>query len=228
MNTIDDIEKNIVACQRCPRLRAYCSESARRKRRAYMDDTYWGRPVPGWGDPEASILIVGLAPATHGANRTGRMFTGDRSGDFLYAALHRAGLASQSVSRACDDGLALRRVYISNVVRCAPPQNKPLPEEMNACRPFLRAEIKALTNLRVILALGKIAFDNVLIALEEVGAPIPKPRPAFIHCKSYALGRLTLTASYHPSQRNTSTGLLTQVMMNEVLQSVLRSEKFSE
>ncbi len=221
MNSIPEIETAIVACERCPRLRVYCAEVAQRKRRAFRDDDYWGKPVPGFGDPAAQILIVGLAPAAHGANRTGRMFTGDRSGDFLYAALHRAGLASQPYSNGRNDGLTLRNVYIGDVARCAPPENKPLPQEIEACRHYLQAEITALSNLRLILALGKIAFDNVWVILKDKGLAPAKPRLPFVHGKLYDLGRLALAACYHPSQRNTSTGLITSAMMDEVLGNVL-------
>ena len=208
----------IVACEKCPRLRAYGTAVAREKRRAFREETYWGRPVPGFGDPQAHLLIVGLAPAAHGGNRTGRMFTGDRSGDFLYAALHRAGFASQPIARSRDDGLQLIDAYIAASGRCAPPDNKPTPAELDNCRPYLIEELRLLKNARVIVALGKVAFDNVLVALADRGVGIPRPRPAFGHEAIYQLSEYTLIGSYHPSQRNTQTGLLTPAMMDRVLQ----------
>jgi uracil-DNA glycosylase family 4 len=190
---------------------------ARVKRRAFREQTYWGRPVPGWGDPRAWLWVVGLAPAAHGGNRTGRVFTGDRSGDFLYAALHRAGLANQPSSVSIDDGLQLSGVYISAAVRCAPPDNKPLPSEYDNCRPYLLADLHLLKDARVIFALGKIAFDSALRVLADSGASIPSPRPAFGHARAYTAGDYTLVSSYHPSQRNTQTGLLTPAMMDHAL-----------
>jgi uracil-DNA glycosylase len=211
-----------VACERCPRLRTYCEAVAREKRRAFRDEVYWGKPVPGFGDPNARLLLVGLAPAAHGGNRTGRMFTGDRSGDFLYAALHRAGFANQPIATSRDDGLQLIDAYIAASGRCAPPDNKPTPEELNNCRPYLIEELGLLKNARVIVALGKIAFDNVLLALADRGVEIPKPRPSFGHAVIYRLGDYTLIGSYHPSQRNTQTGLLTPAMFDRVFQQVRR------
>jgi uracil-DNA glycosylase family 4 len=213
----------IVACSKCPRLRAYCSAVAREKRRAFRDETYWGRPLPGFGDPQAHLLIVGLAPAAHGGNRTGRMFTGDRSGDFLYAALHRAGFANQPMAVSRDDGLQLLDAYIAAAGRCAPPDNKPTREELDNCRPYLIEDLRLLKNVRAILTLGKLAFDAVLAVLADRGGVIPKPRPAFGHDVAYTLGRYTLIGSYHPSQRNTQTGLLTPEMFDAVLQRVKRS-----
>jgi uracil-DNA glycosylase family 4 len=191
---------------------------AREKRRAFREETYWGKPVPGFGDPQARLLIVGLAPAAHGGNRTGRMFTGDRSGDFLYAALHRAGFANQPIARSRDDGLQLIDVYLAASGRCAPPANKPTPAELDSCRPYLIEEVRLLKNARVIVALGRVAFDNVLVVLAERGVGIPRPRPAFAHEAIYQLSEFTLIGSYHPSQRNTQTGLLTPKMMDRVLQ----------
>jgi uracil-DNA glycosylase family 4 len=215
----DEIEN----CRACPRLTRYREEVARVKRRAFRDQTYWGRPVPGFGDPGAELVIVGLAPAAHGANRTGRMFTGDRSGDFLYAALYRAGLASQPTSRSRDDGLALRGVYITAPCRCAPPENKPLPIELRRCAPFLSRELMLLPRAKVFLALGAIGFRALLDHLERQGQPIPSPRPAFGHAAEVPLqnGRLLL-ASYHVSQQNTQTGKLTPAMFDAVLQSAMR------
>jgi uracil-DNA glycosylase len=207
----------IITCRLCPRLVEYRERVAREKRRAFRDEIYWGRPVPGWGDPQARILIVGLAPAAHGANRTGRMFTGDRSGDFLYGALFRAGFASQPVTRASDDGLALRNVYITSAARCAPPANKPTPAELANCLPYLQAELEFLPNLIALLALGKTGFDACMRALGGNGFELPKPRPLFGHAVYYQVGKYRLVGSYHPSQRNTQTGLLTPAMMDEAL-----------
>ncbi len=207
----------IIACEQCPRLVAYCVQVARAKRRAYRDEEYWGKPVPGWGDPQARLLIVALAPAAHGANRTGRMFTGDRSGDFLYAALHRAGFANQPTSLSGGDGLALSGAYLSNVARCAPPGNRPVPGELDNCRRYLVEELRLLRQARVVLALGKIAFDGALEAIAALGPAPPSPRPAFAHGAVHRMGTYTLIASYHPSQRNTSTGRLTRSMFDRVL-----------
>ncbi len=216
--TLAQVNAAIVACEKCSRLRRYCTAVAQEKRRAFREETYWGKPVPGFGDPQAQLLIVGLAPAAHGGNRTGRMFTGDRSGDFLYAALHRAGFANQPIAVARDDGLQLQRAYIAASGRCAPPDNKPTPEELANCRPYLIEELRLLKKVHVIVALGKIAFDNVLVALADRGVAIPKPRPAFGHAVVYPLDRYTLIGSYHPSQRNTQTGLLTPVMFDRIFQ----------
>ena len=218
------LASDIVACERCPRLRAHCLEIARIKRRAYRDQDYWGRPVPGFGDHRARLLIVGLAPAAHGANRTGRMFTGDRSGEWLYQALHRAGFASQGLSVSRDDGLKLRGVYITAVCRCAPPLNRPEPSEIERCAPFLDGEIELLQDLRVVLALGKVAWDAVVRRACRVSpASVPRPRPAFGHgaaawlpIRAGAPG-LPLLGCYHPSQQNTSTGRLTRLMLDAVI-----------
>jgi uracil-DNA glycosylase family 4 len=212
----------VTACQLCPRLRDHCQEVARVRRRAYREQTYWGRPVPGFGDPRAWLLIVGLAPAAHGANRTGRMFTGDRSGDFLYAALHRAGLASQPHSVSKDDGLQLSGVYITAPCRCAPPENQPLPEELARCRPFLTRELALLTQVRVVLALGAIGFRAYLGEAAAQGCTLPVPAPRFGHGVTVPLGARSggwpvLLASYHVSQQNTQTGKLTPAMFDEVL-----------
>ena len=215
--SIEELDAAIIGCRRCPRLVTYREQVARHKSRAFHNETYWGRPVPGWGDRQARILIVGLAPAAHGGNRTGRVFTGDRSGDFLYAALHRAGLANQPASVARDDGLQLKDVYIAAAARCAPPDNKPTPAELANCRPYLIDELRLLQQARVIIALGKIAFDNVLLALAARGISIPRPRPAFGHNIAHQVGDYILIASYHPSQRNTSTGLLTRAMFDQVI-----------
>lgn len=212
------LNERIIRCAICPRLTAYRQQVAQVKRKAFMAWDYWGRAVPGWGDPLARLWIVGLAPAAHGGNRTGRVFTGDRSGDFLYAALHRAGFANQPTSVSADDGLQLRDAYISAAVRCAPPDNKPLPQEFDACRPYLAADLRLLAQAQVIFALGKIAFDSALRVLADAGGIVASPRPVFGHAKACAIGRYHLVASYHPSQRNTQTGLLTPDMMDAALE----------
>jgi uracil-DNA glycosylase family 4 len=216
-DSLDAVNAAIVVCRKCPRLVTYREEVARVKRRAFREQVYWGRPLPGFGDPLAWLWIVGLAPAAHGGNRTGRVFTGDRSGDFLYAALYRAGLANQPASVSIDDGLHLRGVYVSAAVRCAPPDNKPLPEEYDRCRPYMAADLRLLQQVRVIFALGKIAFDNALRVLVDAGAVLASPRPAFGHARAYEVGQYRLVSSYHPSQRNTQTGLLTPAMMDAAL-----------
>ena len=209
----------IVSCERCPRLRAYCARVGREKRRAFRDEVYWARPVPGFGDPRAQLLVVGLAPAAHGANRTGRVFTGDGaggSGDFLMAALHRAGFANMPTSRDPDDGLRLTRVFIAAAVRCAPPANKPTPEELANCLPHLDAEVAALPRVRVVVALGRIGHDAYLRLLKQRGLAV-RPKPAFAHASQALLpnGQL-LIGCYHPSRQNTNTGKLTSRMMDEV------------
>jgi uracil-DNA glycosylase family 4 len=215
----------IVSCEACPRLRRYCAEIAREKRKAYRDCVYWGRPVPGFGDPRARLLIVGLAPAAHGANRTGRVFTGDGtggSGDFLMAALHRTGFASIPTSRHPDDGLALKDAFIAATVRCAPPDNKPTPEEIARCLPHLAAEIEGLPSIRVIVALGKLAFDGYLQLLKSRGTTI-RPKPQFSHGSVHTLpnGQL-LMGTYHPSRQNTNTGKLTPPMLAAVFADAKR------
>jgi uracil-DNA glycosylase family 4 len=211
------VSRDVIACERCTRLRAYCAEVARVKRKAHRDETYWGRPVPGFGDPDAWLLIVGLAPGAHGANRTGRMFTGDRSGEWLYGELHRQGLASAPRSTHTGDGLLLRGAYITAAARCAPPDNKPALGELDNCREYLVREIAALENVRVRLALGRIAFDAILKARRERGLPGLKRRPEFAHAAYAALPEGGfLLSSYHPSQQNTSTGRLTIQMWRAV------------
>jgi uracil-DNA glycosylase len=209
----------IITCNRCPRLREYCELVGREKRRAFRDDTYWARPVPGFGDPRARLLLVGLAPAAHGANRTGRVFTGDGtggSGDFLMAALHRAGFANIPTSRHPDDGLMLRDAFIAAAVRCAPPDNKPAPEEIASCLPHLDAEVSALPRVRIVVALGKIAFDAYLQLLRSRDVAI-RPRPQFAHGSVDVLPNgQTLIGCYHPSRQNTNTGKLTARMMDAV------------
>jgi uracil-DNA glycosylase family 4 len=217
--TLAAAQADIVACERCPRLRTYCAEIARAKRKAFRDEVYWGRPVPGFGDPLARVLLVALAPAAHGANRTGRVFTGDGpggSGDFLMAALHRAGFANLPTSRHPGDGLALTDTFIAAAARCAPPDNKPTPEEIANCRPHLDAELAALPRVRVVVGLGKIAFDAYLQLLKARGVAM-RPRPAFGHGVVHTLANgQTLIGCYHPSRQNTNTGKLTACMMDEV------------
>lgn len=217
------VARDVASCERCPRLRAWCTEVAQVKVRRFADWDYWGRPVPGFGDPRARLLIVGLAPAAHGANRTGRVFTGDRSGDFLFAALHRAGFASQPTSVSRDDGLVLRDAYVAALARCAPPQNKPRPEEIAHCRDYLRRELGLLRELRAVLALGRIAMDGFLALLREDGRLPARRAYAFGHGVSHDVGDgLHLFASYHPSQQNTFTGRLTPRTFDAVLQDVKR------
>ena len=213
----------IVACRACPRLVAWREDAAARAPRRFRGQRYWARPVPGFGDPGARLLVVGLAPAAHGGNRTGRVFTGDASGDFLFAGLHGAGFASQPVSVSREDGLTLRDAWIAAAVRCAPPDNRPTPLEFATCRPFLAREIAALENLRVVLALGALAWRSALKALEENESAIPRPRPAFAHGAEVALGRVTLFGSYHVSQQNTNTGRLTPAMFDAVLERIKRA-----
>lgn len=209
----------IVACRRCPRLVAWREQVAREKVARFREDEYWGRPLPGFGDPEARILILGLAPAAHGGNRTGRVFTGDASGDFLWAALHRAGLADRPASRRADDGLTLTDAYIAAAVRCAPPANKPSIDERDACAPFLVRELALLSRVRVVLALGAFGWDAGLRAMAEMGqvARPPGPKPRFGHGAEAVVGRYVLLGSYHPSQQNTFTGRLTAPMFDEVV-----------
>lgn len=218
------LHEEIIGCNRCPRLRDHCINISTIKRRAYMNFEYWGKPVPAFGDTNARILILGLAPAAHGANRTGRMFTGDRSGDWLFRALHQAGFASQpsSVSRA--DGLRLNDVYITAAARCAPPDNKPLPQEIHNCRPYLERELDLLANLQIVIALGKIAFDTYLDVLKNRKVIRSRAPFQFGHdCEfTTAPGQPLLISSYHPSQQNTSTGKLTEKMLLDVFRRAKR------
>jgi uracil-DNA glycosylase family 4 len=204
------LERAVVACRRCPRLVAWREKIAREKRAAYSDEDYWGLPVPGFGDPDAHVVVFGLAPAAHGANRTGRFFTGDRSGDFLFAALHRAGFASKPVSRSRDDGLALDNAWISAAVRCAPPQNRPTPAERDTCLPYAARELELL-DAKVVVCLGAFAWDAAL-RLYRV-----RPKPKFAHGAEHREGAVTLLGCYHPSQQNTFTGVLTPAMLDTVL-----------
>ena len=212
------LEREITACRTCPRLVEWRETVAAEKRAAFRDQDYWGRPVPAFGDPAARVVVLGLAPAAHGANRTGRMFTGDRSGDFLYASLHRTGFANQPTAVSADDGLALRGCWITAGVRCAPPANKPLPSEREACRAWLDRELALLEHLRVVVCLGGFAWDVALGSLPALGALVPRPRPRFAHGAEAGLGAVTLLGCFHPSQQNTFTGRLTPPMMDAVFE----------
>lgn len=220
--TIVELNEILLNCRRCPRLVAWREEVAKTKRRAYMDWTYWGKPVPGFGDPHARLMVIGLAPGAHGSNRTGRMFTGDASGNFLYAALHRAGFASQPHSANREDGLTLRDIYITAVVRCAPPDNKPSPEELINCRPYLLDEMRLLSNIRGIVALGSIAYNQVLTIFRQQQTPFDAP-PFGHHILLRPEGNLPwVLASYHPSRQNTQTGRLTAAMFDQIWQTARR------
>jgi uracil-DNA glycosylase family 4 len=210
------LEAEIHACRRCPRLVAWREEAAADPPRRFRGEEYWGRPVAGFGDPEARLAIVGLAPAANGANRTGRMFTGDRSGDWLYAALHRAGFANQPTAVDRDDGLRLEGVYISAVVRCAPPANRPTTAERDTCLPYLERELRLLGGCRTIVALGSFAWDGALRALRGLGAGAPRPKPRFGHGAEARVADWALLGCYHPSQQNTFTGKLTEPMLDAI------------
>ena len=210
------LRREVILCRRCPRLVRWREEVARRKVRRFAGETYWGKPNPGFGDTEAKLLLVGLAPAAHGGNRTGRMFTGDESGNWLFRALYDAGFASQPESTSRDDGLTLEGCYITATCRCAPPKNKVLPSEIRNCRPFLHREIALLKNVRVVVGLGRIGFDTALSAFRELGLIQFTRRPAFAHAARYRIGPYTFIASFHPSQQNTFTGRLTRPMLNRV------------
>ncbi|MFD6178460.1 MULTISPECIES: uracil-DNA glycosylase [unclassified Isoptericola] len=225
--TLAALDAHLVECRACPRLVAWREEVARERRAAYRDETYWGRPVPGFGDPAAAVVVVGLAPAAHGANRTGRMFTGDRSGDFLFAAMHRTGFANQATSVSAADGLELTGIRVTAPVRCAPPANKPTPEERRRCAPFLARELELVGDgVRVAVALGAIGWQALLTTLAEQGWRVPRPRPAFAHGAEVTLVRdgagpasptLTVLGCFHVSQQNTFTGRLTPAMLDAVL-----------
>jgi uracil-DNA glycosylase family 4 len=224
--SLSAVRDSIISCNRCVRLRSYCQEVGRTRKASFRDQVYWARPVPGFGDSSARLLILGLAPAAHGANRTGRVFTGDgvgASGDFLMAALKRAGFANISTSQQPDDGLKLTDAYIAAAVRCAPPANKPLPEEVDRCLAHLADEIAHLPRLQVVVALGKIAWDAWLKLLASQGETLPRPRPAFAHGAVWAHDRFTLVGAYHPSRQNTNTGVLTPAMYDLVFRTVRQS-----
>jgi uracil-DNA glycosylase family 4 len=222
-DTLAGVSRDVVACTRCPRLRSWCERTAREKVRRFRDDDYWGRPIPGFGDPKARLFVVGLAPAAHGGNRTGRVFTGDRSGDFLFAALHRAGFANQPTSVARDDGLRLRGAWVTAVARCAPPANRLEREEIESCREYLGREWALLRpRLRAVLALGRVAMDGLLGMLRERGEWTGRKRPEFAHGAVHDLedASVRLFCSYHPSQQNTFTGRLTPRTFDAVLRRV--------
>ena len=221
---LEILQQEIVACERCPRLRAHSAEIAKLKRRAYRDHEYWGQPVPSFGDSAARVMVLGLAPGAHGSNRTGRMFTGDRSGDILYRVLHRTGFASQARATSRDDGLVLRGLYITAAAHCAPPGNKPSPEELRNCRPWLERELSLLTDVKVVVALGKIAFDVYLDVLRSRGAITSRVGFVFGHDREFVTGpgQPRLVSSYHPSQQNTSTGKLTEAMLTAVFRRARR------
>jgi uracil-DNA glycosylase len=219
------LDREIVGCRACPRLVAWREEVAVEKRAAFRDETYWGRPVPSFGDPAARVLVAGLAPAAHGANRTGRVFTGDRSGDFLYASLFRTGFANQPTSVSVDDGLELRDLSITAAVRCAPPANKPTPAERDTCLPYLVRELALFGDVRVIVVLGAFAYDAVGKVLAASGAPLPTPRPKFSHGVEVPTARAVVVGCFHPSQQNTFTGKLTEPMIDAVF---LRARALAE
>ena len=212
------LSEEIVECRACPRLVEWREHVAREKRAAFRNEPYWGRPVPGFGDPRARLLVVGLAPAAHGGNRTGRIFTGDRSGDWLFGALHRTGYANQPMSLSADDGLELRDAYVAAGVRCAPPANKPTPAERDRCLPYLVRELELLDRVRVIVVLGQFAYDATARVLAASGSPLPSPRPRFGHGVEVESERATVIGCYHPSQQNTFTGKLTEPMLDEVFE----------
>jgi uracil-DNA glycosylase family 4 len=225
LQALETLTAEIIECRRCPRLVAWREEVARVKVRRFRDEPYWGRPVPGFGDPDARILLIGLAPAAHGGNRTGRVFTGDASGDFLWAALHEVGLANRPTGRRAGDGLALTDAYVAAAVRCAPPANAPTTEERDACAPFLSRELAILDRVRVIVALGQCGWDAAFRAgaaqLDGRGAPTPSPRPRFGHGAEAQVGTFRVVASFHPSQQNTFTGRLTRPMLVDVLRRAI-------
>jgi uracil-DNA glycosylase len=215
---LNSLAEEVTACKRCPRLVAWREQVARERRAAFPDQEYWGRPLPGFGDPRARLLLLGLAPAAHGANRTGRMFTGDRSGDFLFAALARAGLANQPTSRDRADGLRLKDAWVTAVVRCAPPANKPTPLERDTCLPWSVRELGLLTEVRVVVCLGAFAWDGALrLIAAHAGGQVPRPRPRFGHGVEVGKAPHTLIGCFHPSQQNTFTGKLTEAMIDDVL-----------
>ena len=219
---LDRLERRIVRCRRCPRLVAWREATAADPPRRYRGERYWARPVPGFGDPAARLVVVGLAPAAHGGNRTGRMFTGDRSGDWLYAALHRAGLATKPASAHRGDGLELTGAFVTAVNRCAPPANRPTPAERENCLPYLVEELSLLRQARAILALGSYAWSGTLLALAALGHPVPRPRPRFGHGAEARIGPYLLVGSFHPSQQNTFTGKLTERMLDDAVARAAR------
>ena len=223
MQALTILQRRILRCTRCPRLVEYRTLVAREKRRQYRDEDYWGKPLPGFGDPQARLLVIGLAPAAHGGNRTGRMFTGDQSGDWVYGTLHRFGFANQPTSQHRDDGLTLHDAYITAAARCVPPDNKPARTELAACRPYLQRELQLLRQVRVVVPLGKIAFDAYLTARRALDLPWPDVRPHFAHGAIVPFpDGVLMIASYHPSRQNTHTGRLSQAMFDAVFARVRR------
>lgn len=223
MEALEDLNHDIIACTKCDRLAEYIRKVGRKKRRMYLDWDYWARPIPSFGSADARLLLLGLAPAAHGGNRTGRAFTGDRSGDWVYGTLHKFGFANQPTSMQRGDGLEVQDVLVSAAARCAPPANKPLPIELETCRPYLVRELKLLKELRVVVALGKIAFDAFLAAARDADIEVPKPRPQFGHGSLHRMSNgLVLLGSYHPSQQNTQTGKLTRAMFNDIFAAARR------
>jgi uracil-DNA glycosylase family 4 len=217
MKALTLLQNTISDCTLCPRLTSYCREVAKEKVKRFKDWEYWGRPIPGFGDPQAQLYVLGLAPAAHGGNRTGRVFTGDRSGDWLYEALYAFGFSNQPESIHLEDGLRLQNCFVAAAVRCAPPANKPTKEEFETCRSFVVQELGLLRHIQVVVALGKIAFDEYLRTCQSMGKALPSPRPKFSHRAEYRLPwHVTLLASYHPSQQNTFTGTLTRPMFHSV------------
>jgi uracil-DNA glycosylase len=218
VSALAELEHEVVGCRRCPRLVAWREQVAREKRAAYAGEDYWGRPLPGFGDPRAGVVVLGLAPAAHGGNRTGRIFTGDRSGDWLFAALHRAGFSNQPQSVARDDGLELTGCWVTAAVRCAPPANRPSTEERDNCLPYFARELELLDAAQVIVCLGGFAWDAALRTLAARGESVPRPRPRFGHGAEISIGRLVLLGCFHPSQQNTFTGRLTEPMIDAAMQ----------
>ncbi|HUA71868.1 MAG TPA: uracil-DNA glycosylase [Solirubrobacteraceae bacterium] len=220
MNTagLRELDREVIACRRCPRLVAWREEVARVKRASFASEEYWGKPLTGFGDPDAAVLVIGLAPAAHGGNRTGRIFTGDRSGDWLFGSLYRTGFANQPTSVARDDGLRLNGCYIAAAVRCAPPANKPTPAERDNCLPYLVREVGLLESVSVVVTLGSFAWDATLRVLADLGIPKPRPRPKFGHGATASVGRFMVLGCYHPSQQNTFTGKLTEPMIDAVFE----------
>jgi uracil-DNA glycosylase len=216
MSELEALNRRIVVCTKCPRLVAWREEAAANPPRRYAGEEYWARPLPGFGDPRARVVLVGLAPAAHGGNRTGRIFTGDRSGDWLFAALYRVGFANQPDSVRAGDGLRLRDAYVTAVNRCPPPANRPTPQERDNCLPYLVEELGLLKRARVIVALGSFAWDGALRALRERGVEVPRPKPKFGHGAECRAGDYTLLGCFHPSQQNTFTGKLTEAMLDEL------------
>lgn len=222
MSSLRRLESRVISCRRCPRLVAWREEAARRAPRRFRGEKYWSRPLPAFGNPRARLLIVGLAPAAHGGNRTGRIFTGDESGNFLFQALHAVGLSNRPESVRADDGLELSGALLTAAVKCAPPDNRPLPGEFANCREYLFRELELIASPRVVVALGGLAFESCLLALAEAGMAIPRPKPKFAHGARYRVGDTQLHAAYHPSQQNTFTGRLTQAMLRAVLRRAAR------